>query len=136
VRQVFADTGYWVALTDHRDRWHTRALKASRSRGTARLVATEPVLLELLNCFCGFGSYWREQVLLRAEAILGNNLVDVLPYTSSTLRAAMDLYTARPDKGYSLTDCISMREMRERQIYEVLTPDHYFGQEGFITLMR
>jgi predicted nucleic acid-binding protein len=136
VRQVFGDTGYWVALTDRRDLWHERALAASRTLGLTRIVTTEPVLIELLNYFCGLGPYWRDQAQLRAEAIMGNNLVEVLPYTSATLRDGMDLYASRADKGYSLTDCISMWEMRQREIYEVLTPDIHFAQEGFILLMR
>jgi predicted nucleic acid-binding protein len=38
---------------------------------------------------------------------------------------------ARPDKGYSLTDCISMQTMRKEGLTEVLTKDRHFEQEGF-----
>ena len=34
-----------------------------------------------------------------------------LPQTRSSFLAGVELYRARPDKGYSLTDCISMQTM-------------------------
>ena len=44
--------------------------------------------------------------------------------------------TARPDKGYSLTDCISMQTMRREGLTEILTNDRHFEQEGFRALFR
>jgi predicted nucleic acid-binding protein len=44
----------------------------------------------------------------------------------------LKLYQQRLDKGYSLTDCISMNTMRKSGITEVLTHDLHFTQEGFI----
>ena len=46
------------------------------------------------------------------------------------------LYQARPDKGYSLTDCISMEVMRREGLSEVLTNDEHFTQEGFTCLLE
>jgi predicted nucleic acid-binding protein len=46
------------------------------------------------------------------------------------------LYPARLDKGYSLTDCISMNVMRRDGLSEVLTNDEHFTQEGFRCLLR
>lgn len=40
-----------------------------------------------------------------------------------------------PDKGYSLTDCISMNVMRAQGMAEVLTHDGHFAQEGFTILL-
>jgi len=48
----------------------------------------------------------------------------------------MALYAARPDKGYSLTDCISMQTMRRKGLVEVFTNDLHFEQEGFRALFR
>ena len=47
---------------------------------------------------------------------------------------ALTLYEARPDKEYSLTDCIAMQTMRREGLTEVLTNDHHFTQEGFSIL--
>ena len=50
--------------------------------------------------------------------------------------AGLELYRARPDKHYSLTDCISMQTMRKEGITEALTNDPHFEQEGFLALFR
>ena len=49
---------------------------------------------------------------------------------------AWPFYEARPDKGYSLTDCISMQAMRREELTDVLTNDRHFEQEGFRALFR
>jgi len=56
--------------------------------------------------------------------------MDVLPQTRADFDAALALYEAPPDKGYSLTDCRSMVALRTRGVSEVLTNDHHFTQEG------
>ena len=61
--------------------------------------------------------------------------IEVLPQTRQSLLRGLDLYKARSDKSYSLTDCISMVTMRERNITSVLTHDHHFAQEGFTVLL-
>ena len=50
--------------------------------------------------------------------------------------AAQRFDAARPDKGYSLTDCISMQTMGSQGIRDVLTNDRHFEQEGFQALFR
>lgn len=133
---AFADTNYWVAISHPRDQWHARALDVSRTLVDRRLVTTEAILIEFLNYFAGYGPYWREQALLRVAVILESQFIEVLPHHAATLVEAMELYGARADKSYSLTDCISMREMRAREIYEVLTSDNHFEQEGFVLLLK
>ncbi len=49
---------------------------------------------------------------------------------------ALELYESRLDKGYSLTDCISMNVCHKLGITQVLTHDHHFEQEGFSILLQ
>ena len=49
--------------------------------------------------------------------------------------AGLALYERRPDKQYSLVDCISMNVMRQKQVQEILTHDRHFSQEGFTRLL-
>jgi predicted nucleic acid-binding protein len=58
--------------------------------------------------------------------------VRIVPQSMASFQAGLMLYRSRPDKGYSLVDCISMRTMRE----EGLTNDRHFEQEGFRALFR
>ena len=50
--------------------------------------------------------------------------------------AGFELYRARPDKGYSMVDCISMQTMRHEGLTEALTNGRHFEQEGFRVLLR
>jgi predicted nucleic acid-binding protein len=59
----------------------------------------------------------------------------VQPQSRATFLAGLALFEARPDKGYSLTDCVSMETMRQNGIREILTHDHHFTQEGFTILL-
>jgi uncharacterized protein len=61
--------------------------------------------------------------------------VIVRPQSHQTFLDGLSLYKSRPDKGYSLTDCISMQAMHQEGITEVLTHDAHFAQEGFALLL-
>ena len=132
---VFADTLYWVALINPKDQWHRRILSVSGSLGQARLITTEDVLAEVLNFFSERGEHARRAAALNVRAILVNQNVEVVLHTSDAFLAGLALYEARLDKGYSLTDCISMNVMRERGLSDVLTHDNHFRQEGFNVLL-
>jgi len=47
----------------------------------------------------------------------------------------LELYRQRPDKEWSLTDCISFVVMRDEQLSEALTGDRHFEQAGFKSLL-
>ena len=59
-----------------------------------------------------------------------------LRLTRRSFFAGFSLYQTRPDKGYSLTDCISMQTMRHLALTDVLTNDRHFEQEGFRAMFR
>ena len=46
------------------------------------------------------------------------------------------LYKKRPDKEWSITDCVSFKIMEEYGITEALAYDKHFEQVGFIALLR
>src|SRR5437588_585719 len=104
----FADTFYWIALADARDAWHSRVLVWQAARSSAGFLTTEEVLTELLNWFAGFGPLGRTHAAQVVRAIVTDPSTQVLPQTSAGFTDAPALYEARPDKGYSLTDCRSM----------------------------
>jgi predicted nucleic acid-binding protein len=129
-RTLFADTFYWIALISPRDAFHAAVSSFSRTLGSVRLVTTDEVLTEVLSHFAGLGPYWRAKVAALVHDVRSDPGVDVLPQTRADFDAALALYEARPDKGYSLIDCRSMIALRTLGVFEVLTNDHHFTQEG------
>ena len=135
MRTVFVDTAYWVAQSDKRDQWHRQALEVEQQLTDVRLITSELVLIEFLNYFCNSRETTRERVALATQEILIDPKIQITWQTQALFEAGLDLYGARLDKGYSLTDCVSMVVMRQAGIQEVLSHDRHFAQEGFNTLL-
>jgi uncharacterized protein len=133
---IFADTFFWIAFTNVQDQAHERAKAFARSATPSTIFTTEEVLTEYLNYFAGWGLKLRGKAALNVQSILENPTVRVIAQTSDSFQTGLTLYRARPDKGYSLTDCISMQTMRSEGITDVLTNDGHFEQEGFRAIFR
>jgi predicted nucleic acid-binding protein len=136
VTVVFADTFYWAALTYVSDPAHAKAVDLSRSLAVDRIVTTDEVLGEYLTFFAGAIPNLRDRVGRNVAALIDSLDIRVVPQSRETFLAGLKLYRARPDKGYSLVDCISMQTMRKEGLTEVLTNDRHFEQEGFRALFR
>ena len=136
MKRLFADTVYWIALTNSFDQYHAKAVEVSLALGNCRLFTTESVLTEFLNALADKGPLVRAAAVEMVRVIIKNSQVTVIPQSRRTFSRSLAFYKARPDKGYSLTDCGSMLLMRERRLSEALTTDRHFEQEGFIALLR
>jgi predicted nucleic acid-binding protein len=136
LKAVFADTFYWAALTAVEDPAHARALDLSRSLAPERIVTTDEVLAEYLTFFAGAGPRIRDWVGRNVAELIDDPEVRIVSQSRESFIAGLTLYRARPDKGYSLTDCISMQTMRREGLTDVLTNDRHFEQEGFRALFR
>ena len=128
---VFADASYYVALLNPRDQHHQDAVQVS---GQLRqpVVVTEFVLIEVSNALAPVGS--RARAVQLWAHLQNDPSVTVVPASTALITKGLDLYAHRPDKEWSLTDCISFVVMQERGLTEALTADHHFEQAGFTTL--
>jgi predicted nucleic acid-binding protein len=127
---------FWIALTNANDSDHERATAFARSTTLGTICTTEEVLTEYLNYFAGWGWKLRQKAALNVQSIVDNSSVRVIPQTTESFLAGYELYRTRPDKGYSLTDCISMATMRRERIVDALTNDAHFEQEGLRAIFR
>ena len=134
--EVFADTGYWIALLNRNDSLNAKARELSVTLQDTTIVTTEMVLTELLNNASRKGS---ERRRITAEAVAAwteNSQMEIVPQTSDQFRAALELYLARLDQSWSVVDCASFIVMETRQIQEALAFDRHFEQAGFTALLR
>jgi len=136
MKSLFADTFYWIALTDPRDKWRKAALEVTQERNKSQIVTTDEVLDEYLAFFSGAAPQTRIEAGRTVRYLLEHSGLHVVPQSRRSFESGLALYQARPDKGYSLTDCISMGTMRRLGISEALTNDRHFEQEGFQALFR
>ena len=135
MKAVFADAWYWIALANPRDQRHAAAKAMGPKLGPTHLITTDEVLVEVLAFFSGYGADMRKTAVRLVRAVLANPNVTVIPQTRDSFLRGIRLYESHLDKEFSLTDCISMETMRDRNLYEVLTHDYHFAQEGFVVLL-
>lgn len=130
---VFADTFFFLALINPRDAAHARAVAAATGR-TAPLLTTAWVLTEVADALAATPD---RHLVQRILADLDQEPRDiVVPASPDLFDRGLRLYLARPDKQWSLTDCISFVAMQERNVTEALTADHHFEQAGFVALLK
>ncbi len=120
----FADT--WL---DRRDSHSSRARRVAAAIRGANVVTHEHIFAETLAYFADAGANLREHAVAMVRDALRTS--QVITPNRALFDSALDRYAARPDKGYSLVDCMSMVIMEGRGIHHVLTNDHHFTQAGF-----
>ncbi|WP_254568604.1 type II toxin-antitoxin system VapC family toxin [Oscillatoria sp. HE19RPO] len=131
MKRVFGDTFYWIALLNPRDNWHQVALNYAHNYPEVPIITTDGVIDEILAYAASKGSLMRQKGLALCLQMRREPSIEVIAYTPEIRELGLSLYGQRLDKGYSLTDCISMIVMKQRGITEVLTHDQHFAQEGF-----
>jgi uncharacterized protein len=130
--QAFADTSFYVAIVNPRDALHTAATElAERFRGA--ILTTEYVLIEVGNWLARSGD--RRVFVELMKEIRTDHRTLVLASSSTLFQRGLDHYARRPDKNWSLTDCISFMVMQEHGLTDALTADHHFQQAGFRALL-
>jgi len=129
---VFTDTSCFLASLNPDDELHEKAIAISREVRALRLT-TGFVLLEIANSMSAAGQ--RSRFVEFYNRLVEHPGARIRPVSEELFSKGYDLYAARKDKDWSLTDCISFVVMSEEGISEALTHDHHFEQAGFTRLL-
>lgn len=129
----FVDSYFYLALINPRDGAHGRAVSLAKElRG--QFVTTQWVLTEVADALSQPPG--REKFRDLLEGIASDPRTEIVEASAETFQRGVELYAKRPDKSWSLTDCISFVVMSDRGLTEALTGDHHFEQAGFKALLR
>ncbi len=129
----FADTYFFIALLFENDQAHTEA-KARAADLVGRLYTSTWVLTEVADALATPGR--RERFLPFLKFLRSNSSVTIVPAEQGLFERGVAFYGQRPDKAWSLTDCISFVIMQDHGLRDALTGDHHFEQAGFNVLMK
>lgn len=124
-----------MALSRKRDQYHQNAVAWNQFviRNNCNIVTTQAVLWEWLNAFSD--SSTRGIAAEGYRQSHNDNGIEVVPFQPELIRSAVELYRSRPDKNWSLTDCMSFVTMAQLQLTEALTTDRHFEQAGLKAMM-
>ena len=132
MKSLFADSFYYIALLNRNDAAHERAIELAHVLHT-HVVTTAFVLIEVGDAM-GKASQ-RGSFLALTENLAADPNVTVLSPSQELYEQGLSIYSRRPDKNWSLTDCISFAAMERLQLREALTGDRHFTQAGFSALL-
>ena len=114
MRTIFADTFYFLALVNPSDKGHVNAV-AFTTTFKGRLVTTGWVLTELADALASTPQ-GRAEFLSTRDDLRADSDVEIISCTNALMEDGIRLYAQRPDKGWSLTDCISFVVMQQETI--------------------
>ena len=132
MKRVFVDTVYYLALTNPRDQYAADAIRFTADFSGA-FVTSAWVLTEVANSLTRGTD--RALFLELYRSLADDRRVMIVPPTQELFDEGIHLFAARPDKEWSLTDCISFIIMRQYELTDALTGDHHFEQAGFRILL-
>ena len=130
---VFADACYYFALLMDQDQYAAAAREFTASYH-GKFVTTTAVLTEVGNSLAR--SPKRSAFIPFVEVLVRSPRVDIRHASLDDWDRATRLYDARPDKAWSLTDCLSFIVMQDRGLTEAMTADRHFEQAGFSILLK
>lgn len=133
MRTVFADTFYFLAQLNPQDEAHQKATEFTAAFA-GRFVTTDWILVELADALAHPSN--RARFVNFYQQLPAMPDMTIVPADRAFLQQGFDLYRQRPDKEWSLTDCISFIVMQREGISEALTGDRHFEQAGFIALLK
>ena len=129
---VFADTSFYLALLREDDPVHRRALAES---GINRMIlTTEFIILELGNACARREDH--ADFLALVEGMRRSPRCRIIALDTRLLNRGLDRLASRPDKDWSLTDCVSFVVMEDENVRDALTADQHFEQAGFRAVLR
>jgi predicted nucleic acid-binding protein len=77
----------------------------------------------------------RRQLQAKFQLLADDPETHIVKASPDLFERGLTLYNSRPDKFWSLTDCISFVVMAEERISDALTGDRHFDQAGFKALL-
>jgi predicted nucleic acid-binding protein len=136
--EVFADTSGWGEYYIRSQSFNALAGKLVRQwqAKRTRVITTNYVLAELVSLLTSPLRVPRSHRARITDAIRSAPWVDIVHIDPALDAEAWTLLKRRPDKDWSLVDCVSFTVMTRRGITDALTTDHHFEQAGFARLLK
>jgi uncharacterized protein len=132
MKAVFCDTFFFLAAINKSDKCHHEALAWSNGYN-GPLLTTIWVITEVADALAGKQN--RHVFEIFYQAIKEDKRMRIVAADQSHWERGLALYFQRPDKEWSLTDCLSFVVMGDEGLKDALTGDRHFEQAGLSILL-
>jgi len=130
---IFADTSFFVAGADERDRHHNEALQLFELVAARRIVTTNHVRGETWTTLCR--KLWHGRAVEFLDTVGGNGrYVQLAQVVEDIEDEALRWLRQHDEREYSFVDATSFAFMRAKGITEALAFDGDFAAAGFTEL--
>lgn len=113
--ELFVDTSGWGCYFDESDPFHERAEEFVRLAAEfgVKLVTTDWVLAELVTLLLNRMKLPHQKIVQIVDGIFHSPSVAIVHVSEEMVRAAWSLFKQRPDKRWTLVDCVSFIVMKQ-----------------------
>ncbi len=125
---LFVDTVFIQALLDKNDQHHPWSRQVVTAVLSSPVYITEAVLLEVGAALANVNRVAAATFIRQTYQTPNTH---VIALDGGVFQRGLSLFANRPDKGWSLTDCISFVVMQENGIRLAVSTDRHFEQVGF-----
>jgi predicted nucleic acid-binding protein len=133
-RDLFVDTGAWLAILDPRDKYHQVAV-AFYKKALARypqLLLTNLVAAETYISVLRHAGYHKALSFL--DIIEQSSAVQCVWSSQELEIRARDMLRRYDNQDFSYTDAVSFALMKQWNLAEAFAFDHHFSVVGFVQL--
>lgn len=132
-KEIFVDTGAFVALEDESDQYHDEAIQFREHvlrQENYNIISSSYVLDETLTLI-------RARLGVKtsigfSRQIRKSKIIKFIRVSEEIEKNAIKIFESYEDKTFSFTDCVSFAIMKQREMREAFTFDLHFDQMGFI----
>jgi predicted nucleic acid-binding protein len=125
-------------MVDHAQMFHALAAQCFKDLRAQSIlvVTTNYVVAELVALLHSPMRIPRRDVMRFIDSLKAAPYIEIVHVDEPLDALAWQLLKQRPDKAWSLVDCVSFLLMEQRGAADALTTDHHFEQAGFVRLLK
>ncbi|MFQ6101075.1 MAG: type II toxin-antitoxin system VapC family toxin [Anaerolineae bacterium] len=131
-RELFVDTGAWLAILDPRDKYHQVAVTFYREALAhySRLLLTNLVVAETyINVLRNAGYH---KALSFLDIVEQSSAVQCVWSDQKLEARARDILRRYDNQDFSYADAVSFALMQQRELTDAFAFDHHFSVVGFV----
>ncbi len=132
--RIFLDTGFFIALSDAKDKNHRKAKESFKNHVTngARFITGRHIVIEYIDGVTKRIS--KKKAVEELDNIMGSQLLVIEPAIEQDWEKSITYFRKYSDHQIDMTDCLSFAIMERLQMKMALTFDNDFKIHGFENL--